>query len=197
MKPELANAIAGQDPVTVTGSWQRHLPARFLATAMEGRQSYSRWGRDPGFPLLYFGRPSTSVIVEAYRHLVDPVDDPEILDHLTARVLVTADVEVSEILDLRTPKARVELGLSLAQIQSSTNDRASYAACQEVAAAAHQQGFHGLISPAATQLGDTLALFSDRLPEAEIPLKTGEVLWERLPADPRGGRASHLSVVKP
>ena len=195
MDPTLANAIAGQDPVTVTGSWQRHLPARFLATAMEGRRSYSRWGRNPGFPVLYLGRPAASVLVEAYRHLVDPVDDSTILDHLAPRVLVTANVDVTEILDLRSPTARVELRLSLTQIQSATDDRAAYAACQEVAAAAHQQGFHGVIAPAATELGQTLALFSDRLPASEVPTKTDEVLWDRLPDDPRG-RASHLSVVK-
>ncbi len=78
----LANSIAGQDPVSVRGSWQRHLPARYLPQAMEGRASYSRWGRARGFPVLYLGRPADSVVVEAYRHLVDPVDDPTILDHL-------------------------------------------------------------------------------------------------------------------
>jgi RES domain len=196
MDPTLANGIAGQDPVNITGSWQRHLPARYLASAMEGRQAYSRWGRDPGFPILYLGRPTASVLVEAYRNLVDPVDDPAIVEHLAPRVLVTGDVDVSAILDLRTSRARVELGLSLSQIQSATDDRAAYAACQEVAAAAHQHGFHGVIAPAATQLGESLALFSDRLPDNEVPRRTDEVLWDRLPDDPRG-RTSHLRVVKP
>lgn len=196
MDPTLADAVAGQDSVTVTGSWQRHLPARFLATAMEGRQSYSRWGRDPGFPVLYLGRPTNSVVVEAYRHLVDPVEDPEILNHLAPRVLVTADVDVTEILDLRSSTARVDLGLNLSQIQSSTDDRAAYSACQEVAAAAHQQGFHGVVAPAATQFGQTLALFGDRLPAAEVPKRSDEILWDRLPADPRG-HANHLRVVNP
>src|SRR5680860_1875470 len=97
----LANAIAGQEPVTITGSWQRHLPARVLDRAMEGRHAYSRWGRDPGFPVLYLGRPGDSVVVEAYRHLVDPVEDPDIAKHLAPRVLVTAEVSVTEVLDLR------------------------------------------------------------------------------------------------
>lgn len=182
----LANAVAGLDPVMVTGSWQRHLPARFKDRPLEGRSAYSRWGRKLGFPLLYLGRPTASVVVEAYRHLVDPaVDDPTIRDQLAPRVLVTAEIRVSEILDLRSARARMVLGLSLSQIQSPADDRAAYAACQEVAAAAHQHGFHGLIAPAATELGETLALFSNRLTAVEAPTLTDSVAWDRLPDDPR------------
>lgn len=192
--PSLSNSIAAQDPVKVTGSWQRHLPAQFLPQALEGRASYSRWGRPRGFPLVYLGRPGDSVVVEAYRHLVDPVDDPQILDHLVPRVLVTVQVSVTTILDLRTAAARVDLGLTVSQLVSGTEDRPAYQACQEVAAAAHQQGFHGLVAPAATDMGETLALFTDRLPASETPVVTDELLWERLPGDPRG-RHRHLRAV--
>lgn len=194
--PSLANAIAGQDPVHVTGSWQRHLPARYRDRAMEGRVAPSRWGRDPGFPILYLGRPVDSVVVEAYRHLVDPVEDPEIRNHLAPRVLVSADVDVTEILDLRSARCRMELGLTLTQIQSPTDDRAAYEACREVAAAAHQQGYRGLVAPAATLLGETLALFSSRLPTAEIPVVTDEMFWEQLPDDPRVALRPALRVVQ-
>jgi hypothetical protein len=192
--PSLPNSVAGQDPVTVTGSWQRHLPPRYFPQAMQGRASYSRWGRARGFPVLYLGRPLDSVVVEAYRHLVDPVDDPTIVDHLAPRGLVTARVSVTEILDLRTASTRVACGLTLAQLQSGTEDSAAYRACQEIAAAAHQQGFHGLVAPAATQLGETLALFSDRLPANEAPVITAEELWDRLPRDPRA-EGRHLRAV--
>lgn len=192
----LANAIAGQDPVAVAGSWFRHLPARFRDRAMEGRPAYSRWGRLAGFPILYLGRPADSVVVEAYRHLVDPVDDPAILSQLAPRVLVSAQVAVTEILDLRRAGPRVELGLTVSQITSSTDDRAAYAACQEVAAASHQQGFHGIIAPAATGLGETLVLFTNRLPGHEVPVATGEVYWDRLPADPRIQLRPKLRIVK-
>ena len=79
MDTTLANAIAGQDPVNITGSWHRHVPARYLPSAMDGRSGNSRWGRDPGFPILYLGRPVDSVVVEAYRRLVDPIieDNPD------------------------------------------------------------------------------------------------------------------------
>lgn len=156
---------------------------------MEGRASYSRWSRARSFPVLYLGRPIDSVVVEAYRHLVDPVvDDPNILDHLVPRALVTAQVSVTEILDLRTATARVELGLTMPQLMSGTEDRVAYRACQEVAAAAHQQGCHGLVAPAATGMGEILTLLTDRLPAGEIPVIIDEVVWDRLPADPRRHR---------
>lgn len=191
----LANAVAGLalNAEPVTGTWQRHVPARYQHEPLGSHPAYSRWGRNPGFPLLYFGRPTDSVVVEAYRHLVDPVtDDPDIVEHLIPRVLITVEVQVTEILDLRSARARMELGLSLGQIQSSTGDRAAYAACQNVAAAAHQHGFHGLIAPAATGLGETLALFSQNLPVGELPRLTQAVTWDRLPADPRVGTRLRL-----
>jgi hypothetical protein len=82
------------------------------------------------------------------------------------------------------------------QLQSDTRDRGAYEACQNVAAAAHQLEFHGLIAPAATQMGETLVLFIDCLDEAEKPTRTSEVLWSELPPDPRRpGKERHLRVV--
>lgn len=194
----LANAVAGQNPTEIAGTWYRHLPAKFVASAMEGRSAYSRWGRDNSFPVLYLGQPTDSVVVEAYRHLVDPVVDntAEIKKTLTPRMLVTAEVSVTEILDMRSATARLELELSLGQMQSDTSDRDAYAACQEVASAAHQQGFHGLIAPAATQRGETLVLFSNRLPANEGPTVVAQEMWIPFPDDPRSGSVSRLRVVK-
>lgn len=190
----LANAVEGQDPVTIAGSWQRHLPAKYRDRAMEGRRAYSRWGRERGFPVLYLGRPTESVVIEAYRRLIDPVESPALRDELAPRVLATADVHVTEILDLRTATARFAVGLSLSQIQSATDDRKAYAACQEVSAAAHQQGFHGIIVPAATERGETLAIFTNLIPASEAPVVTNEIFWERLPDDPR--QPARLQLVR-
>lgn len=192
----LANAVAGQEPVHIRGTWQRHLEARFRDRATEGRVAFSRWGRDPGFPILYLGRPTDSVVVEAYRHLVDPVENPEIRDHLAPRVLVTAEVDVEEILDLRTATARMALGLTMPQLQSATSDRAAYEACRDVAAAAHQQGYRGIVAPAATGLGETLALFSSRLHKSDVPRVIDERFWDRLPDDPRSATAPRLRIIR-
>jgi hypothetical protein len=61
---------------------------------------------------------------------------------------------------------------------------------------AHQLGLHGLIAPAATQLGQTLALFTDLPPAAQRPIRCmPDELWQGLPPDPRVERRSVLRVV--
>jgi len=82
-------------------------------------------------------------------------------------------------------------------LQSKTHDRAAYAACQTVAAAAHQVGYHGIVAPAATKMGDTLVLFTELLPHGEHPVRTKQETWFELAADPRKpGRGGHLRVVR-
>jgi hypothetical protein len=50
---------------------------------------------------------------------------------------------------------------------------------------AHQLRLHGIIAPAATGLGETLALFEQHLPADEMPALVADELWDVLPADPR------------
>lgn len=64
-----------------------------------------------------------------------------------------------------------------------------YEACQRVAAATHQLELHGVLAPSATGLGQTLALFRERVTMAELPMVEREVTWASLPADPRTLRA--------
>jgi hypothetical protein len=190
MEPDAA-LIASLPPATEHGRWQRHAPANRLAEALDGRRGYGRWGTADGFNVLYLGRPRSSVIVEAYRHLVDPLEDDAdraaILATVRPRVLVTCDVDVSMLLDLRTPGARNTAGLTISELTSPTDDDGAYLRCQRVAQIAHQLGRHGIIAPAATGLGDTLALFTDLLPTNERPVFVAgaEEHWSTLPDDPR------------
>jgi RES domain-containing protein len=191
----LPGRLASASVVQVSGTWQRHVAARYANSALNGRVATARWGTEDGFRVLYLGKPTDSVAVEAYRHLIDPVVDgpPEI----RPRVLITCEVEVTEILDLRSAANRVLAGLTMETMQSDTNDRAAYGACQNVSAAAHQLGYHGLIAPAATKMGETLVLFSDHLPDAEKPVRVGEETWLELPPDPRNpGHRTHLRVIR-
>lgn len=146
-----------------------------------------RWGTAGGYPVLYLGRPEDSVVVEAYRHLIDPVvDDQGRFPPIEPRALLTCKVSVSRILDLRLVGNRKLAGLSMSQMQSDTYDTAAYAACQSVSAVAHQLGYHGLVAPAATKLGQALTLFMDVLPASERPVRiSGDKAWPVLPADPR------------
>lgn len=160
-----AAAVAAAPVSEVEGLWQRHVGARHQDQALDGRRGRNRGSTPTSFPVLYLGRPGDSVVVEAYRHLDDPVEDNTPV--LAPRVLVTADVRVTAVLDLRTAGGRLSAGLSMEQLTSATSDTDAYAACQNVAAIAHQLGRHGLIAPAATGIGETLVLFTDQLPKEE------------------------------
>jgi RES domain len=147
---------------TAEGTWQRHVPAKYTDTALVGRAAIGRWGTEGGLPVLYPGRPTDSVVVEAYRHLIDPIADPDgRVPGIRPRVLVTCEVSVSEVLDLRLARNRALADLSMQQLQSETYDRMAYATCQNVSAFAHQLGYHGPVTPAATKMGETLVLFTD------------------------------------
>jgi RES domain-containing protein len=200
----LAARIAELTPVSEHGQWQRHVAAAYISRALEGRKANGRWGTKSGFPVLYLGRPLASVVVEAYRHLVDPIefdspaDRERFLASLQPRALVTCSLDVHNLLDLRPSGARARVGLTLQDLTSPTTDAAAYAKCQEVANVAHQLRYNGIVAPAATRLGETMALFMDLLPPLQLPVRVGESeTWNRLPDDPRQPAKPALRVVKP
>lgn len=167
--------MASIAPVRISGVYFRHAAPNRDAFAGGGD---GRWGRQ--FPVIYLGQPTDSVVIEAYRHLVDDQGVPA--ENVRPRVLYTVPVEVERILDLTVPANRDAVGLTRADLTSDIDD---YDACQLVAAAAHQLRWHGILAPAAEGTGTTLALFRDRLPVAELPKPTGQRVWQRLPKDPR------------
>ncbi|HEX8079612.1 MAG TPA: RES family NAD+ phosphorylase [Jatrophihabitans sp.] len=192
----LAVLVAACPRADVGGTWQRHVAARYATQALDGRRGTGRWSTKDGFPVLYLGRPTDSVIVEAYRHLVDPVEDEQMLAYLEPRALVTCTVEVTDLLDLREAASRMQLDLPFDILRSATSDSDAYARCRAVAQVAHQIGLHGVVTPAATGIGDTLALFTDVLPVAQRPTRSAvDTAWDRLPADPRHVPPRHLRVV--
>lgn len=179
MSDELAEAVARVRRTAVTGEFRRHTAVR--VTTLHGTSAGGRWGPPGAFPVLYLGRPPASVIVEAYRHLVDSVEGmrPELV---APRRIFTCEVAVTEVVDLRTAEAQDLVGLDEASLRSEVGDNAR---CQAVASTAHELGAHGIVAPAATGLGETLALFTTHLPTSELPLITSVAIWERLPPDPR------------
>ena len=129
-----AAGVAAAPVAEIEGRWQRHVAGRYQDQALDGRRGRGRWSTPTSFPVLYLGRPRESVIVEAYRHLIDPIEDNTPV--LVPRVLVTAAVRVTEVLDLRTAGGRLSVGLTVPQLTSATTDADAYAACQNVAALA-------------------------------------------------------------
>ena len=134
--------------------------------------------------MLYLGRPRDSVIIEAYRHLVeDELDDPQALgETVLERRLLAIEVMISNVLDLREEVDRTALDLSDAQLFSDVGD---YRACQAVGAAAHAAGLAGLIAPAATGMGETFGLFPANLVSTDSLKVTKSEIWRGLPPDPR------------
>jgi RES domain-containing protein len=177
-----AVAVAAAGTTTVEGTFQRQVSPRHRT--LSGSAAGGRWGPEGAYPVLYLGRPTDSIIVEAHRHLVEPVEGmrPEFVG---PRRLLTCEVRVTNILDLREPQVWRSLDLTFDDLMSDVGD---YAPCQRIGQAAHQLGLHGVIAPAASGLGETLAIFERRLPADEQPVLVGETTWETLPADPRASR---------
>jgi len=176
---DIAAAVSRAGTATVAGRFQRHVSPR--QEPLRGSRAGGRWGPEGVYPVLYLGRPTDSVIVEAHRHLVEPVEGmrPQMVG---PRRLVTCEVEVTNVLDLRVGTSRETVGLTTAELCSDVGD---YETCHHVGQAAYKLGLHGIIAPAAGGLGETLAVFEDRLVEEEQLVLIEEQTWESLPAEPR------------
>ena len=179
MDRSLATAVAQAGTCTVEGTFERH--ASLGHRKLSGSAGGGRWGPAGAYPVLYLGRPRDSVIVEAYRHLVEPTEGmrPELVG---PRRLLVCRVRITQVLDLRSTENVEMVGLDEANLFSDIDQ---HGPCQRVGQVAHQLGLHGIIAPAATGLGETLAVFERRLPASEQPTIESELVWNELPADPR------------
>ena len=135
--------------------------------------------------MLYLGRPRPSVVVEAYRHHVDPYAEEGMTGAMVQpRRVLSVQVDVTDVLDLRAPESLDHLGITEDDLLSPVGQ---YEPCWQIARAAHQLNLHGVLAPAATGLGETLALYEEHLPAAELPrlVSDAEVWEDGLPHDPR------------
>jgi RES domain-containing protein len=170
-------AVASAPRIHIHGRFQRHTSPQYRT--LKSSYGGGRWGPAGAFPVLYLGRPLESVIAEAYRALVDPIEGMR-SDLVGPRVLLTCDVSVSDVLDLRDHATVQLIGLTPADLESF-----DHAACQRVGSAAHQLGLSGILAPAATRLGETLALFERNVASSEAPELVTQEVWAELPPDPR------------
>jgi RES domain len=179
---DLLSAIADLHTIRVRGTFERHTSLRW--EELRPSAAGGRWGARRAYEVLYLGRPRSSVVIEAYRHLVDDeLDDTGgLAASVLERRLVTCKVDVPNVLDLRSSSARNAVSLTDAQLSSDVGD---YAACQVVGAAVHQLGLAGLIAPAASGQGETLALLPANLAAEHCPKVTKRDIWRGLPPDPR------------
>jgi RES domain len=180
---QLAIAVSRAPFVTVEGVFERHVSQRWVDRAtVDGSWAGGRWAAEGSFPVIYLGRPPDSVIIEAYRHLVDDVEGMT-AERVRSRYLIRAQVLAHNIVDLSRASTRLSLGLGEDDLTSDVGD---YEACQRIGHVAHQLNRHGILAPAATGFGETLSLFVDYLGVQELPVRMGEpILWTTLPSDPR------------
>ena len=132
------------------------------------------------------------MIAEAYRHLVEEAGVPA--EHVRPRTLYTVEVRLDAVLDLTSPENLAAVGLTDADLMELVGD---YVACQAVAAVAHALARHAILAPAATGIGETLAVFREHIDLPEQPAVLGEAVWNRLPPDPRVLRAVPPSKTPP
>jgi hypothetical protein len=184
MARSVVERVAGTGTRDVIGTFYRHAAPNRDAFA---GATLGRWGDN--FPVIYLGRPPDSVTVEAYRHLVEPLGLPPTA--VQPRTFYTVTVNARLVLDLTVSANRAAVGLTDDDLATGVDE---YARCQEVARAAHRLQLHGILAPAATGIGETLALFARHLTADERPVVIEQVLWATLPADPRKPRAVSRSV---
>ena len=115
MASDIAAAVSRAGTATVAGRFQRHVSPR--QEPLSGSRAGGRWGPAGTYPVLYLGRPTDSVVVEAYRHLVETVEGMQ--PHMVGpRRLVTCEVEVTSVLDLRESASRDAVSLTVANLHS-------------------------------------------------------------------------------
>jgi RES domain-containing protein len=172
----LAAEVAEGSIIDLRGRFLRHVSPKVRTLA--GSTAGGRWGPANTYPVLYLGRPIGSVVAEAYRHLVDGVEGMT-AELVGPRTVFDVEVHATQILDVRDEQTLRRVGLDEDALRGARGP------CQRVGQVAHQLGLHGILAPAATELGETLALFERHLPEAELPVIVSEERWETLPLDPR------------
>jgi RES domain-containing protein len=164
----------------VSGEFYRHVSPGI--DHLQANTFGGRWGAPGAYPVLYLGRPVDSVVVEAYRHLVDDDMDGMPSSAVGPRRLLTCGVDVERVLDLRVADTQRAVGLDTEALSS---DVGAYGPCLRVSQVAHQLELWGIIAPAAGGIGETLALFETYVPIDRWPRLTASAMWNSLPADPR------------
>jgi hypothetical protein len=96
-----------------------------------------------------------TVRAEFVRHAERQGMPPE---NLLPRRIVTCHLELSATLDLRDRLPWPELGLD-----DEVVARDEMSVCQRIGDAAHYGSFEALLAPSATQAGDIVAVFTDKL----------------------------------
>lgn len=170
--------FSGAKTIRIDGAFYRHTSLQH--TKLEGSKSGGRWAFPDTFLVIYLGRPQKTAIAEAYRHLVDPIEGmrPEFVK---PRAFLRCQAIINPVLDLRHHETVKIVNVSSDDLVSN-----NYKVCQKVGQAAYETDYlKGILAPSATGIGETLALFGDRLDKEDTLQIKDQTIWETLPPDPR------------
>ena len=119
---DLLAAIARINPIRVQGTFER--PTSLRWEELKPSAAGGRWDARRAYEVLYLGRPRSSVVIEAYRHLVDDeLDDTGALAaSVLERRIVTCKVDAPRVFDLRESTTHTALSLTDAQLFSEVGD---------------------------------------------------------------------------
>ena len=162
------------------GNVQRHTSLRW--EELKASAAGGRWGASRAFEVLYLGRPPDSVVIEAYRHLVDESSRTQALAAtVLERRMVTCKVDIPNILDFVRPPLRLRSALRRPAVLRVGDHEPVKPSARPPTSSGSPASSH----PPRPGLGETLALFPTNLPIEHWPEMIARDIWRGLPADPR------------
>jgi RES domain-containing protein len=167
--------------VVFQGEAFRHVGPNYPPLGTEGaRIQGGRWNPPDSFPTLYLAANQASAAAEFYRRSEREGRSPE---ELLPRRLFRYRVRLTQVVDLTTLDGLASVSLSVEDLTMDDPTR-----CQAIGDAAHYVGFEAIRAPSATEVGEVLAVFWDRLQPDSVVENISAVTWDDLPVDPRDNR---------
>lgn len=170
----LDEIVAALDGITASdyeGAAYRHIAVGYNALSGEGaRRAGGRWNPAESFATLYVATHRDTAIREfrrlAARQNLSPAS-------FLPRDLFTYEVRMQHVVDLTNEEHVRAAALTADDLRADDARR-----CQAVGQAAHHAGFEAIRAPSATQDGEVLAIFLDRLLPGSIVRDVSSERWE-------------------
>ncbi|GAA0305609.1 RES domain-containing protein [Kineococcus aurantiacus] len=162
LNEEVLQRVADLGTTQWSGTTYRTVSSRRDPLSGEGaRRMGGRWN-PPGFATIYLASPVGTCLGELER--TSTAGGTTVASRLKAGIkLYTVEALKLEVLDLRTPEALDQVGLSSDDFVDD-----DHTACQSVGHAATFLGCHGVLAPSATGTGLVLAAYEPRLGPGQL-----------------------------
>jgi len=154
---QLALAVDSLPGKQIDGVWFRHQASnwRYSSPGAGARSHGGRWNPAQSFPTLYLAEDDGVAFAELQRladkNGISPSD-------MLPRDLLSYDVELEDVIDLRELEAQETVGL-----KDIEGELTPLKLCQDIGAVANHLGREGVLAPSAAGSGLTLAVFIERL----------------------------------